>query len=332
MSNLARFSTTTKRVLIAVLTVFTFAALGCGATATNETVSNAPAAETTATTLPAITVKMLDVGQGDAILIQSPDETVLIDCGDIDERDNLRRELKKANVSVIDKVILTHPHADHIGGMDVLLKEYTVKEVYDNDVVRDLPVYVNYLKALKKDGIKRQPLKDGDVLKFCGATFSVLSPTEQSVASWNDEFRTYAAERKKDKNTNKPKHNFNMESIVGRLQYGEFTMLFTGDAEKEIETEHLLKNHRDELKSDVLKSPHHGSKTSSSPDFLDAVAPKYAVISLGANNDYGHPHGVTLKKYDARGIKTLRTDLNGTITITTDGKKYDFAVEKEGGQ
>ena len=119
-----------------------------------------------------------------------------------------------------------------------------------------------------------------------------------------------------------------MESIVGRLEYGNFAMLFTGDAEKEIEAD-LLKNHADKLAANVLKSPHHGSKTSSAPEFLDAVKPKVALISLGAGNDYGHPHGITLKKYDSRGIKTYRTDINGGITVTTDGKDYSVTAEKE---
>ena len=276
-----------------------------------------------------MTVTMLDVGQGDAILIRTAEQTVLIDTSDVDERDKLKRELNRENVKSIDKVILTHPHADHIGGIELLLAEYDVKAVYDNDVIRDGGLYTGYLKALKSRNLTRIPLKEGDVLDFGGgAKFKVLAPSASSVSAWNDEFQNYLKNRKTDKSLQKPKHNFNLESVVGRLEYGDFTMLFTGDAERENEEE-LLKKHAEDIVAKVIKVPHHGSKTSSSPEFLDAVKPKDALISLGAGNDYGHPHAVTLKKYAARDIKVYRTDTNGAITVATDGKSYTVKAQKE---
>lgn len=313
-----------------------FAALmlmtGCGGVSSDAAEKISPdaensRAENTASPEGTLTVTMLDVGQGDAILIRTADETIMIDAGDLDERDRLRRELAKNNVSVIDKVILTHPHADHIGGVDVLLKEYDVKAVYDNDVVRDAPFYINYLKLLKTKNLKRQTLKEGDRLDFGGgASFVVFGPTEDAVNAWNAEFENYVKNKKK--NAAKPKHNFNEESIVGRLDFGDVHILFTGDVEKEGEAR-LAQKYAAALKSDVLKAPHHGSKTSSSQEFLNAVRPDAALMSLGAGNDYGHPHAVTLKRYEKNGIATYRTDLNGAITIVTDGKTYSITPEKE---
>ena len=319
--------------LLAALFAATFLLAGCGDNGNTgaEGAAAAPSADKVAsrTVGAKLTVKMLDVGQGDAILIRTAEQTVLIDTSDVDERDKLKRELAKENVKTIDKVILTHPHADHIGGIELLLKEYDVRAVYDNDIIRDLPLYTGYLRELKKQNLTRHPLKEGDTVELGdGAKFTVLYPTEQQVTAWNNEFQTYLKNRKTDKNLQKPKRNFNLDSIVGRLEYGKFAMLFTGDAEAENE-EFLLGKHAESLSAQVIKVPHHGSKTSSTPKFLDAVKPETALISLGAGNDYGHPHGVTLKKYESRGVKIYRTDLNGAITITTDGKDYSVVAEKE---
>lgn len=120
--------------------------------------------------------------------------------------------------------------------------------------------------------------------------------------------------------------DFNNNSIVGRLTYGSFSMLFTGDAEKEEEATILKQGGA--LKSDVLKVGHHGSRTSSSPAFLKAVSPKDAFISCGQGNDYGHPHKVTLQKLEKAKINIYRTDRNGTVTLTTDGSKYQITKER----
>lgn len=121
--------------------------------------------------------------------------------------------------------------------------------------------------------------------------------------------------------------DLNADSIVGKLIYGDFSMLFTGDSEAETEKD-LLKTYGTDLKSTILKVPHHGSKTSSDRSYLQAVAPDAGLISLGAGNDYGHPHKVTLNKYNALNIKLYRTDQDGSITVTTDGKTYNIQKEK----
>ena len=282
-----------------------------------------------------VTIKMLNVGQGDSILIQTAEQTVLIDTSDVDERDKFKRELDKAGVKKIDKVILTHPHADHIGGMDVLLKDYQVGEVYDNGMPSTSKLYIGYMKQLKAKGIKREALKAGDRLDFGGGvSFDVLYPTAELEQKGQEKGYT---------------HDPNNESIVGRLVYGAFSMLFTGDAETPVE-EAILKANA-EVRSTILKAPHHGSSTSASPAYLKAVWPEAVLISCGVGNDYGHPHTDVLARYrgektfkdhktgktkktklvhndrgEVLAAKTYETDTDGAITVTTDGKTYQITT------
>ena len=259
-----------------------------------------------------ITVKVLNIGQGDSILIQTGEKTVLVDTSDVDERDKLRAELKKADVKKIDTIILTHPHADHIGGMDILLDEYPVGMVYDNGMPSTSKLFLGYVKKLKEKKIERKGLVAGDRVDLGGgAVFEVLAPSAELV---------------KEGNVKGYKHDPNNESVVGRLVYGNFSMMLTGDAEKKEEQEILAAG--SSVQSTILKSGHHGSKTSSSADFLRAVRPEAALISCGMNNDYGHPHKETMKKYHALDIPVYVTAENGTITVTSDGKTYDISVEK----
>lgn len=303
-------------LLLCLLLLFS----GCGAVKTSDdgmassAASGAAVGAVSAVPQGSIIIKMLDVGQGDAILIQTAEQTVLIDTSDVDERDKLRAQLAKAGVKKIDKVILTHPHADHIGGMAVLLGEgYEIGAIYDNGMPSTSKLYIDYRKQAKAKGIPHQALKAGDVLDFGGgAQFKVLSPEESLVQKGQQ--KGY-------------KHDPNNESVVGRLTFGKFSMLFTGDAEKEAEGA-IAAQFGSELKSQVLKAPHHGSKTSSSAAYLRLVQPEVCVISCGAGNDYGHPHKETLKKYQALHAKVFETDKNGTITITSDGKGYDVKEEK----
>ena len=261
-----------------------------------------------------LTIKMLNVGQGDAILIQTAEQTVLIDTSDLDEQEKLRNELKKAGVKKIDKLILTHPHADHIGGVEgVVLKDYEVGAVYDDGMPSNSKIYTRYMKLLKQKNIAHQGLKAGDTLDFGnGVMFKVFAPSAELV----------------QKGTAKGyKHDPNNESVVGRLSFGAFSMMFTGDAEAD-EEKGIVANYSTELKSNVLKAGHHGSKTSSSAAFLRAVKPEAALISCGAGNDYGHPHKETMKKFQAMKLQIFETDKNGTITVTSDGQTYSIKPEQ----
>ena len=302
------------KILLVLLALLAFLVAGCGAPKNAD--SSGSAAKSTSSAQAAkgnLTIQMLNVGQGDAILVKTAEQTVLIDTSDVDERDKLQNELQKAGVQKIDKVILTHPHADHIGGMDVLLDgNYQVGAIYDNGMPSTSKLYLGYMKKAKAKNIPHQGLKEGDTLDLGGGVkFEVLSPTASLVKQ--GQAKGY-------------KHNPNNESVVGRLVFGQFTMLFTGDAEKETEAS-ILQAHSKDVKSLVLKAPHHGSHSSSTPEYLKAVQPEVCLISCGAGNDYGHPHKETLAAYQKIKAKVFETDKNGTITITTDGKTYDVKGE-----
>ena len=291
-------------VLLGVLLMLSVLLTGCAQGANGGSVATSGSSSAAAKEPAKLTVKMLDVGQGDAILIQTGEQTVLVDTSDVDEREKLKAELKEAGVKRLDKVILTHPHADHIGGMDVILADFEVGEVYDNGMPSTSKIYLRYMKELKAKDIKRHGLKAGDVLEFGGGVkFKVLAPSAELV----------------DKGT-KPgyKHDPNNESVIGQLIFGDFKMMLTGDGEGPEEKE-------------ILASPL-GSETSSSKEWLRAVEPEVGIISCGEGNDYGHPHKETLKKYQALKMKVYETDKNGTITLVMDGKGYDISVEKGGAQ
>lgn len=255
-----------------------------------------------------LTVRMLDIGQGDAFLLEKDGKFVMIDTGDIEHRDQIVALLHKYGVKEISKIIITHPHADHLGGMNAIFKNFKVDAIYDDGMPANTGSYKNYLKQIKEKKISYHVLKAGNEVDFFdGVKFHVLGPVKVI----------------KDQKGNS---DFNNNSIVGRLTYGKFSMMFTGDAEKEEEKTILDKGGT--LKSDVLKAGHHGSRTSTSPAFLKAVAPKEAFISCGQGNDYGHPHKVTLDKLEKAKVKVYRTDRNGTVTLTSDGSSYQIKKER----
>ncbi|MEG6586823.1 ComEC/Rec2 family competence protein [Dendrosporobacter sp. 1207_IL3150] len=251
-------------------------------------------------------IKVIDIGQGDAALLRTAEQTILIDTGDISERDKLVSFLKKQDIKVIDKVIITHPHADHLGGMDAVLDNFDVKQVYDSGITTTTKVYRQYLTDIKKKNIPFKVVTGGENIDFGGGvTFNVLAPEKPFIEE----------------------SELNNNSIVGKVAFGKVSMLFTGDIEKEAEAK-LIKNYSPKLKATILKSPHHGSETSSSMAFLRAVSPEVITISLGANNDYHHPHAKVLKRYKELKSQILQTDLAGTITIVTDGQSYNITKEK----
>lgn len=272
-------------------------------------------------------ITMLNVGQGDSFLIQTSTQNILIDTSDVDERSKLVSELDKAGVNSLDKIILTHPHADHIGGLEKLLKDkkFTVKEVFDNGIASTSKLYLNYMTEIKENNVKHSTLKAGDTVNFGGnVKFEVLFPDKNLI----DEV-----------NNGKQKTDPNNESIVGRLHYKNFTMMFTGDAELKVESAIWQDNKEKALKSLILKAGHHGSHSSSSENFVRVVNPQYVLISAGepttkrGGNTYGHPHVESLETYLSQGIDSkniLWSWKNGTVVIETDGNNFSVTPEVKG--
>ncbi len=273
-----------------------------------------------------LTISMLDIGQGDAVLIQTGAKNILIDTGDDKyyedgkkgkENTQLLTELQKLKIDHIDTLVMTHAHADHIGKADKVIAQYGVKELVYNGIPSTSKYFINALKAAKANGTQQVKVKAGDVLDFGnGVSFEIVSPSQSLI----DE-DTAAVKAKK-------KVDVNNESVVGRLTFGNFAMLFTGDAEGPVEKT-MAASYGKKLKCQVLKAGHHGSKTSSTAEFLKLVQPESVFMSLGVNNQYGHPHEALLNRLQKQGVKNIyRTDANGTITIVSDGSSYSITTEK----
>ena len=273
-----------------------------------------------------LTISMLDIDQGDAVLIQTGAKNILIDTGDDKyyedgkkgkENTQLLTELQKLKIDHIDTLVMTHSHADHIGKADKVIAQYGVKELVYNGIPSTSKYFINALKAAKANGTQQVKVKAGDVLDFGnGVSFEIVSPSQSLI---DEDTAAIKAKKKVDVNN---------ESVVGRLTFGNFAMLFTGDAEGPVEKD-MVASYGKKLKCQVLKAGHHGSKTSSTAEFLKLVQPESVVMSLGVNNQYGHPHEALLNRLQKQGIKNIyRTDANGTITIVSDGSSYSITTEK----
>ncbi|HEY8458849.1 MAG TPA: ComEC/Rec2 family competence protein [Blastocatellia bacterium] len=256
----------------------------------------------------------LDVGQGDSALIITPeDKSVLIDAGPPQAGDEVVAELREKNVQSLDLAVATHPHADHIGGMRPVIENFEVKNFLDSGRDYASKEYERMLRAIQRKRIKFIEAKKG--MKFdldSGVKIEVLNP--QGNGQWITQIREGGSVE-------------NANSVVLRLSYGNFSMLFTGDAEAE--TEEAMMNSFASLRAQVLKVGHHGSRHATSRRFLDAVAPEYAVISCGADNRYGHPTKQTLDRLRKAGVKIYRTDQNGEIAIVSDGNNFEVHAARQ---
>jgi len=251
------------------------------------------------------TVNFLDVGQGDSILIRAPKgETILIDGGE--SYNCLRNHFIQFGIRKIDLLVLTHPHADHVGGLPEVVRDYNVGMVLDGGQSHTSSLYMDFLSIIEEKGVAYKLARSGQ--KFLigdEIQLIILHPQKEFIVGTDSDL--------------------NNNSVVIKLRYGEVSFLFTGDIEEEAEKEIILGGK--DLSSGILKVPHHGSAGGCYVEFLKNVSPRVAIISAGKGNRYGHPANSTLKKLKELGIKIYRTDRDGTVTITSDGKKV--WVEKE---
>jgi competence protein ComEC len=243
-------------------------------------------------------VHFINVGQGDSIYIKTPNgDDIIIDGGNRDGND-IVAYLKKQKVNDIEVMISTHPDADHMGGLDEVLKAYKVKSVYAPKVANTTQVYKDFLSAVKREGVKIKTAQKGVALPLKGVTASFIAPVKAYSSS-----------------------DLNDWSAVLKLTYGKKSFLFTGDAETKSETDMI--NSKQALHVDVLKVGHHGAKTSTSAAFLKVVKPTFAVISVGKNS-YGHPTSDVLSRLKTYKVNVFRTDKQGSIIATTNGTNLSF--------
>lgn len=256
-----------------------------------------------------VEIYVLDVGQGDSIFLMSPSgKTMLIDASISSMYSRIDEFLKSKQVTKLDIVIGTHPHADHIGGMKKVVENYEIGEYYMPDAVTTTKTFENLLDALDKKNVK----------------VTKAAASDNSFINWDDavEIRILAPIDGMEY------ENLNDTSVVCRLKIGETAIMLTGDAESLSEGIMLREFPASFFEADILKLGHHASRSSSGEAFLDAVSPKAAIGSIGEDNTYGHPHQETVDALTQRGITFYRTDLNGTVHITLNGTGYTIETEK----
>jgi competence protein ComEC len=294
-------------------------------------------------------VHVLDVGpgNGDSILIIAPGgKTVLVDSGDTGKGKVVLEALKRYNIQQLDYFIGTHPHPDHIGAADEVFKASKALNVIDNGLGPDLPdsfssavkapaaggkkaasnkpvgkkidksttitkFYDEYKDAITQSGAHYERAQPGTKYDLGGgARLTILAPSEPFFAK--DQMKTGG-------------NVTNANSVVMRLDYGDFSMLLPGDAEEQTEHQMLIRDVN--LKARIVKVAHHGSKYATSQDLIDRLKPEVAIISCGEWNRYGHPSQVVLDRLRAANVKLYRTDLQGEITITTRGRENDYVIK-----
>lgn len=234
-------------------------------------------------------VHFIDVGQADATLIISNNETILIDTGDIETSNEVVKYIKKLGVEKIDYLVLTHPHSDHIGGAPEVISTFKIGKILMPDKITTSDIFEKTIDTIDIAGYSITIPNQGETYNIGNGTFTIL--TDQKL-DWKDDLNAY--------------------SLGVKVTFGENDLIFTGDIEEKGEKKILEKMSVD---AEILKIGHHGSDTSTCNDFLNAVSPEIAIISCGEGNSYGHPHSEIIKKLENNNILYYRTDIEGTIIL-----------------
>lgn len=246
-----------------------------------------------------MTVSFIDVGQGNCTLLRCKDKTILVDAGEVGAADTVINYIKNLKIDTLDCVIATHPHSDHIGALTKVLYEFKIKDLImpeiPEDIITTSKTYEKFLTAVSENAENVIAAEPGETYSYGEMNMEIFAP----LHDYDD---------------------LNDMSVVSRISYGETSVMFMGDATSAVEKD-LLSESTD-YSATILNVGHHGSKTSSSEAWLEAVNPEYAVICCGLNNDYGHPHKVVTNRLEKLGIEFFRTDLLGTIVFESDSKEF----------
>ena len=272
-----------------------------GQTIQNENVEKEESTQTVNNSEDNLKVHFIDVGQGDSIFIELPnDEVMLIDAGESSEEEKVYNYITDLGYNNIDYVVGTHPHTDHIGGLEYIINNISVENIYMPKAVSTSKTYESLLNTISNKNLK---------VKVAKANVNIISSDNLNVFIIAPNSESYS--------------NLNNYSAVIKIDYYNNSFLFMGDAEVLSEEEITS-----DVGADVIKVGHHGSDSSSSLEFLNKVKPKYAVISVGTNNQYNHPYDSILSRYESIGSQVYRTDLDGTIVATSDGTNINITKEK----
>ena len=245
-------------------------------------------------------VSFIDVGQADSILIENEGHYMLVDAGNNEDGEKLVTYFKEQNINIFDYVVGTHPHEDHIGGLDDIINNFKINNFYMPDVITTTLTFEEVLDVLENNNVNLTIPNENDSFSLGEANIEVLHVGDESESDLNN------------------------TSIILKVTYQNISFLLTGDAESKI----INELDPSDLKTTVLKLGHHGSITSTNETILEKASPQVAIISAGVNNQYGHPHQEVLNLLQQNNIKTYRTDQDGTIIVTTDGVNLDIKTIK----
>lgn len=271
---------------------------GTPTTETTPPPTSSPANTSTNRTL---TVYFIDVGQGDAILVDYGQIEILIDGGD--RSPGVVSSISPYVDGALEVMVATHPHADHIGGLITVLQQFEVKEIWHNGDSSTSNTYAEFMSAVQTEVAVVNVGRRGDKIVVGDLSFTILNPASTSGTTNNN-------------------------SIVLALSFGDVDFLFTGDAEQEAEGNMMVLGSVRLPEVEILKVGHHGSRTASSADFLGITSPEIAIYMAKVDNSYGHPHAETITALNQIGAQIYGTDINGTIIATTDGRTYSVATER----